>query len=170
VQAFSAGPGQGSQVVVRLPLIEKPTAPPLARAHSDPTALPAQRILVVDDNHDVAISLSILLKLSGNETYLAFDGVEAVEAAARYGPDVILMDIGMPMLNGYGAARRIREQPWGKGITLVALTGLGQDEDRQKSADAGFDAHLVKPVGYADLTAMLARFPRKESTLTAGHS
>jgi PAS domain S-box-containing protein len=170
VQAFSAGPGQGSQVVVRLPLIEKPGAPPLAPACSDPTALLAQRILVVDDNHDVANSLSILLELSGNETYLAFDGVEAVEAAARLRPDVILMDIGMPNLNGYGAARRIREQPWGKGITLVALTGLGQDEDRQKSADAGFDGHLVKPVGYADLTTMLARFPRRESTPPAGHS
>jgi len=162
VQAFSAGLGQGSQIVVRLPLIEKPAALPPAPATTEPAALPAQRILVVDDNHDAANALSMLLTLSGNETYLAFDGVEAVGAAAKLRPDVVLMDIGMPRLNGYGAARQIREQPWGTGITLVALTGLGQEEDRQKAAEAVFDGHLVKPVEYTALTTMLGRFSKRE--------
>ena len=159
VQAFSAGPEQGSQFVVRLPLIEKREAPPPALATSEPTALPIQRILVVDDNQDAAMALSMLLKLSGNDTHVAFDGMEAVEAAARLRPDVVLMDLGMPKLDGYGAARRIREQPWGKGMALVAVTGWGQIGDRQKTAAAGFDGHLVKPLDHAMLMAMLARFP-----------
>ena len=100
----------------------------------------ARRILVVDDNRDSAESLAMLLKLTGNETHIAHDGLEAVEAAARFRPDVILLDIGLPKMNGYEAARRIREQPWGKNMVLVALTGWGQEEDRQKSKDAGFDA------------------------------
>ena len=164
VKAFSAGLDQGTQIVVRLPLIEKTVAltpPPVVT--SEPTALPAQRILVVDDNHDVANILSILLQQAGNETQVAFDGMEAVETAATFRPDVVLMDIGMPKLNGYDAARQIRNQPWGKDITLLAVTGLGQDEDRKESAAAGFDGHLVKPVEYDALTAMLARFPKREA-------
>jgi signal transduction histidine kinase len=161
VQAFSGGLDRGSEFVVRLPLIEEPGGAALLPEPtvSEPAAMAARRILVVDDNHDAANSLSTLLQLSGNETHLAFDGVEAVEAAARLKPDVVLMDIGMPKLNGYGAARRIREQPWGKGMVLVAVTGWGQDEDRQKTADAGFDGHLVKPVQYAALTKLLSGFP-----------
>jgi signal transduction histidine kinase/ActR/RegA family two-component response regulator len=162
VQAFSAGLDKGSQLVVRLPLSEKTAALP-APTVSAPVAPSAQRILVVDDNEDAANILSMLLQLSGNETHVAFDGVEAVEAAEKLRPDVILMDIGMPKLNGYGAARQIREQPWGKAITLVAVTGLGRDEDRKESADAGFDGHLVKPVEYGALTAMLARLPNKHT-------
>jgi CheY-like chemotaxis protein len=162
VQAFSAGLDKGSQLVVRLPLSEKTAALP-APTVSAPVAPSAQRILVVDDNEDAANILSMLLQLSGNETHVAFDGVEAVEAAEKLRPDVILMDIGMPKLNGYGAARQIREQPWGKAITLVAVTGLGRDEDRKESADAGFDGHLVKPVEYGALTAMLARLPNKHA-------
>jgi signal transduction histidine kinase len=160
VQAFSDGVDRGSEFVVHLPaLIKKPASLSPEPTIVEPTPITARRILVVDDNHDAADSLSILLKLSGNETHLAFDGEEAVEAAARFRPDVVLMDIGMPKLNGYGAARQIREQPWGKGMVLVALTGWGQDEDRQKTADAGFDGHLVKPVEYAALTKVLASFP-----------
>ena len=163
VQAFSAGLDQGSQIVVRLPLIDKTMALTPLPVTSEPTALPAQRILVVDDNQDVANILSILLQQAGNETQVAFDGMEAVETAATFRPDVVLMDIGMPKLNGYDAARRIRKQPWGKDITLLAVTGLGQDEDRKESAAAGFDGHLVKPVEYDALTAMLARFPKREA-------
>ena len=160
VQAFSEGMHRGSEFVVRLPaLIKKPESLSPDPTVGQPTTITARRILVVDDNHDAADSLSILLKLSGNETHLAFDGEEAVEAAERFRPDVILLDIGMPKLNGYGAARKIREQLWGKGMVLVALTGLGQDEDRQKTADAGFDGHLVKPVEYAALTKLLSSFP-----------
>lgn len=160
VQAFSGGADRGSEFVVRLPaLIEKPESlspdPPVG----EPTPAPGRRILVVDDNHDAANALSILLTQSGNETHLAFDGEEAVAAAAKFRPEVILLDIGMPKLNGYDAARQIREQPWGKDMVLVALTGWGKDEDRRKTADAGFDGHLVKPVEYAALTQLLAGFP-----------
>ena len=119
----------------------------------------ARRILVVDDNRDAAESLAILLKLSGNETHTAHDGLEAVETAAQVRPDLILLDIGLPKMNGYEAARRIREQPWGKSMVLVALTGWGQDEDRQKSRDSGFDGHLVKPVNPVALTELLAGIP-----------
>ena len=163
VQAFSAGRDKGSQIVVRLPLIEKAAALAPIPTVSAPKAVTAQRILVVDDNQDAANILSMLLELSGNEAHVAFDGVEAVAAAAKLRPDVILMDIGMPKLNGYGAARQIREQPWGKNITLVAVTGLGRDEDRKESAAAGFDGHLVKPVEYGVLTAMLALLPNKHT-------
>ena len=104
----------------------------------------------------------MLLKLSGNETHTAHDGLEAVEAAAQVRPDLILLDIGLPKMNGYEAARRIREQPWGKSMALVALTGWGQDEDRQKSRDSGFDGHLVKPVKADLLTSLLAEFPSVE--------
>ena len=100
-----------------------------------------------------------MLDLTGYHTCTANDGLEAVKATATFRPDVVLMDIGLPKLNGYEAARQIREQPWGKNIVLVALTGWGQDEDRQKSKDAGFDDHMVKPVDYAALTKLLASLP-----------
>jgi CheY-like chemotaxis protein len=116
----------------------------------------ARRFLVADDNRDAADSLALLLQLAGGEVHTAYDGQEAVEAAARLRPDVILLDIGMPRLNGYDAARTIREQPWGKGVVLVALTGWGQEEDRRKSKEAGFDGHLVKPVDPQALEKLLA--------------
>ena len=159
VQASSEGPGRGSEFVVRLPgLIEESVAPPPNPAVDAP-AVAARRILVVDDNHDAAESMSMLLELMGNETRLAFDGMEAVDAAASFRPDVILMDIGLPKLNGYEAAAQIRREPWGKAMILVALTGWGQDEDRRKSVEAGFDVHLVKPVDFATLTKLLAGDP-----------
>ena len=98
----------------------------------------------------------MLLELTGNETHTAYDGLAAVEAAETFRPNVILLDIGLPKLNGYEAARKIREQPWGKSMVLVALTGWGQEDDRRKSREAGFDGHLVKPVDLADLTKLLA--------------
>ena len=93
----------------------------------------------------------MVLELTGHETHTAYDGLEAVEAAATFRPEVVLCDIGLPKLNGYQAARQIRDQPWGKTMVLVALTGWGQDEDRQKSSEAGFNGHLVKPVDHAAL-------------------
>jgi two-component system, chemotaxis family, CheB/CheR fusion protein len=117
---------------------------------------------VVDDNRDAAESLAQLLQLSGQETYLAHDGLEAVEAAATFRPDVVLLDIGLPKLNGYDAGRRMRETAWGKDMVMVALTGWGQDEDRQKSAGAGFDAHLVKPVDPETLMTLLADVPPRD--------
>jgi two-component system CheB/CheR fusion protein len=156
VEAYSDGQGLGSEFVVRLPmLIEKPqTKTPEPTAEQTPAA--AHRILIVDDNRDAATSLAMLLKMTGNETQTAHDGLAAVETAATFRPDVVLLDIGLPKLNGHDACRRIREQPWGKNMVLVALTGWGQDEDRRQSKDAGFDHHMVKPVDFADLMSLLA--------------
>jgi CheY-like chemotaxis protein len=111
---------------------------------------------VVDDNRDAAISLARVLKLLGNEIRTAHDGLEAVKLAEEFRPEIILMDVGMPTLNGYEATRRIRERPWGRAVTIVALTGWGQDGDRARSQDAGCDGHLVKPVSLDDLEALLA--------------
>jgi CheY-like chemotaxis protein len=172
VEAYSAGVGQGSEFVVHLPLgdewrvasdaKEEAGGDPLATHHSPLTTKTKRRILVVDDNPDSAESLAMLLKISGNETHMAHDGLEAVEAAERFRPDVVLLDIGLPQLNGYDAARRIREQPWGKTMVLIALTGWGQEEDRRRSKDAGFDAHLVKPVDYGALMELLATLPAEQ--------
>jgi CheY-like chemotaxis protein len=115
-----------------------------------------RRILIVDDNRDAAESLAMLLTLSGHEVHTAYDGHEAVEAAAKFELDLILLDIGLPRLNGYEAARRIRAQQRDKGLVLVALTGWGQEEDRRRSKEVGFDAHLVKPVDHDVLTKLLA--------------
>jgi PAS domain S-box-containing protein len=156
VDAYSAGVGHGSEFVVRLPITaEAPTPQPV----DERTTTAAHRILVVDDSRDAAESLAMLLDLTGNETHTAHDGLEAVETAARVRPDLVLLDIGLPKINGYEAARRIREQPWGKSMVLVALTGWGQDEDRQKSREAGFDGHMVKPIDPAALNKLLAEFP-----------
>lgn len=116
----------------------------------------SRKILIVDDNRDAASSLAMLLELSGNKTESAFDGLSAIETAARFQPDVILLDIGLPGINGYEVARRMRAEPWGKKLKLVAVTGWGQAEDRERSREAGFDAHLVKPIDHAALMKLLA--------------
>jgi CheY-like chemotaxis protein len=156
VSAFSEGRGQGSEFVVRLPIFieqPKPLPEPIV---SELTPTTARRILVVDDNEDSAMSLAMLFKINGDETRMAHDGLEAVERAETFRPDVVLLDIGLPKLNGYEVARRIREQPWGQKMALVALTGWGQKDDREKSKDAGFNAHMVKPVKHAALLKLLA--------------
>ena len=114
------------------------------------------KILVVDDNRDAATSLAMMLKLMGNDTRTAHDGLEALDIAAVYHPDLILLDIGMPRLNGYETAKRIREQAWGQSVRLVALTGWGQDNDRRKSEEVGFDSHMVKPIAPESLKQLLA--------------
>ena len=157
VEVHSAGVGQGSEFVVRLPIAaEAPQSLPPEPTAGEPLAGPGRRILVVDDNRDSAESLAMLLALTGNETRTAYDGLEAVEAAATFRPEVVLLDIGLPKSNGYQAARKIRGRPWGKSIVLIALTGWGQPEDRQKSKEAGFDGHLVKPVDHAAILRLLA--------------
>ena len=157
VEAHSAGVGQGSEFVVRLPTTRERPEPPMPEPTvSERRSTPARRFLVVDDNQDAATSLAMLLEQNGNETHIAYDGLEAVEAAAKFRPDMVLLDIGLPKLNGYEAARRIREQPWGKSMVLVALTGWNQDQTQQKSTDAGFNHHLVKPVSIATLMKLLA--------------
>jgi len=158
VEACSSGPGRGSEFLVRLPLLrDPPPTAPREQSGVKPQTVVARRILVVDDNRDSANSLAMLLKLLGHTVDTAHDGLEAVERAATFRADVILLDIGMPRLNGYEAARRIRQQRQ-KGLKLVALTGWGQEEDRQRSEEAGFDAHLVKPVDFAALTKLLAEW------------
>lgn len=156
LEVHSAGAGQGSEFVVRLPIIVETRKPPPEPTVSEPTTTTARRILVVDDNRVSADSLARLLHLTGNETHTAYDGLKAVEAAATFRPDVVLLDIGLPKLNGYEAARKIREEPWGKKMVLVALTGWGQDKDRQKSREAGFNGHMVKPIDHAELMKLLA--------------
>jgi PAS domain S-box-containing protein len=166
VQARSAGAGQGSEFVVRLPVvIDRPEPLPPEGPAEERRAADKRRILVVDDNRDSAESLALLLRLTGHEADLAYDGQEAVEVAAQRRPDVILLDIGLPRLNGYDVCRRIREQPWGKGVVILALTGWGQEEDRRKSGEAGFNGHLVKPVEHAALVKALAE-PRQTPAAT----
>jgi PAS domain S-box-containing protein len=163
VEARSAGRGKGSEFLVRLPVADQP-APDL-REPEETRAGPSGglRILVADDNVDSAKSLAILLEIMGNEVHTAHDGCEAVDTATTFHPDLALLDIGMPRLNGYEACRRIREQPWGKTTVMVALTGWGQIEDVRRSEQAGFDHHLVKPVEPGALEKLLASLQSRAS-------
>jgi CheY-like chemotaxis protein len=134
--------------VVFLPILaDEPSTlipPPKTSNQSDGTA--PKRILVTDDNQDAAKSLSMLLRLNGHEVETVFDGESAVAKAETYRPDIMLLDIGLPDMNGYDVCRTIRQTPWGKSIRMVALTGWGQEQDRRNAREAGFDDHLVKPV------------------------
>jgi CheY-like chemotaxis protein len=118
------------------------------------------RILVVDDNHDSALSLAMMLSIMGHETRTAHDGESAVSTAESFLPDVVLLDIGLPLLNGYEVAQRIREQSWGASMFLIAVTGWGQEEDRQRSSEVGLNVHMVKPVEPAALEKLLAELPQ----------
>jgi len=120
-----------------------------------------RRMLVVDDLKDSADSLAMLLRMLGHEVQTAYDGEEAIAAAERFRPEVVLLDIGMPRLNGLDACRHIRERPWGQAVFMVALTGWGQDDDRRRTSQAGFDAHIVKPVDPQVLMKLVATPPRK---------
>lgn len=156
VSAASDGPGAGCTFTVRLPV---PAMQPRASASVEDGRLgagPRRRILVVDDNLDSAASMTMMLELRGGEVRTAHDGFDAIVAAEQFRPDVILMDVGMPRMSGLEATRKIREQPWGRNIMIIALTGWGQVGDREQSRQAGCDGHLVKPVLLADLEALLA--------------
>ncbi|HVG10181.1 MAG TPA: ATP-binding protein [Thermoanaerobaculia bacterium] len=162
VEARSEGPGRGSEFLVCLSV-----NPPARAAHAAPNdrrqaAPPRHRILVVDDNRDAADSLALLLTLQGSEVRTAYDGLEAIDAAAAFDPDVVLSDLGMPRMNGYEAARKIRERCSGR-VVLVAMTGWGQEEDKRRSSAAGFDYHLVKPVALDDLEQLLASLEAPDS-------
>lgn len=152
----SDGPGQGSAFTVRLPVVESTQPAAAVQGEHGVAATGQRRILVVEDNEDSAMSLGMMLALMGHEIHTAHDGLAAVAAAQQFRPDLILLDIGLPKLNGYDACFRIRQQPWASGMAIVALTGWGQDEDRRRSKEAGFDQHLVKPVQPADLEKLLA--------------
>jgi CheY-like chemotaxis protein len=155
VEAYSAGINQGSEFVVRLPVLSKACQPEPPPSRIVPAVNGGSRVLVVDDNRDSAESLAMLLQLNGYEVRMAHDGLEAVAAAASFHPEIILMDIGMPGLNGYDTATRIRQQPRGSDILLIALTGWGQAEDRRRTREAGFNAHLLKPVEEETLMRVL---------------
>ena len=162
VEAFSPGLGRGSEFVVRLPLSAAATAGSVGPDNGEAASLTRRRVLVADDNRDAADSLALMLTMMGGEVHATYDGLTAVEAAAAFRPDVIVLDVGMPGLDGYEAARCIREQAWGKDVVLVALTGWGQEEDRRRSEEAGFDHHLAKPVEPDALKRLLAdRNPSK---------
>jgi signal transduction histidine kinase len=162
IEARSEGPGKGSEFRIRLPLHGSADAgrgQEQEDAGKDFRRAAPRRILVADDNLDTRESLALLLSLEGHSVYTASDGQQTLERAEEYRPDVALLDIGMPGMDGYEVARRIRARPWGGRITLVALTGWGQDADRIRSHDAGFDSHLVKPVDLDKVINVLARTP-----------
>ena len=157
IEARSDGEGRGSEFVVRLPVVMSDAGPARPNGQTSETVPPVRRrILVVDDNVDAADSLGQLLEMLGNEVRTANDGEAGIAVAAQFRPDMVLMDIAMPKLNGYEAARRMREHPWCQGMVLVALTGWGQENDRKRSADAGFDHHLIKPVEIGALTKLMS--------------
>jgi CheY-like chemotaxis protein len=156
VEARSGGPGRGSEFVVNLPRASTGRDAGLARVPGRPaTALAPRRVLVVDDNRDAAESLGMLLGLLGAEVQVAFDGPQALAAFDAHEPQVVLLDIGMPEMDGFEVARRIRRRLTGRDVALIALTGWGQEKDRQRSRSAGFDHHLIKPVEVEVLQALL---------------
>jgi len=163
IEAHSAGIGLGSEFVVRLPRAGE--APALTETVAEPEKVAALgaagvRLLVIDDNVDAATSLSYVLKLAGYQTTVAHDGSQALELAETMRPSIVLLDIGLPGMSGYEVARRLRAAPWGRGLQLIAITGWGQESDRAKSLEAGFDAHLTKPVDPEVLLQHIARAAR----------
>jgi len=156
VEARSDGPDRGSEFIVRLPIVLGLLREPSESNGQSVASRAKRRILVVDDNENAAQMLGMLLKALGNDVRTVFDGLAALETAAHFRPDVVLLDIGMPKLDGYETARRIRQEPWGKYMVLAALTGWGQEEDKRRTREAGFDHHFVKPVEPAILQRFLA--------------
>jgi CheY-like chemotaxis protein len=160
VTAMSEGLGHGSEFVVRLPAspeteLSSGPAEPAGVRHIPPT--PQRRVLIVDDNVDSAVSLAMLLQLHRHEVNVAYDGREALEAVRRHQPEIVFIDIGLPGMDGYEVTRRLHEEQGREKLILVALTGYGQEEARRKSQEAGFDAHMVKPVDLGELQTFLTR-------------
>lgn len=160
VTANSLGVGQGSEFVIRLPLSRSAQSTRGSASASAIPILPRQRVLVVDDNQDAATSLGLLLKLLGAEVKVVHDGPAALAELPSYLPAVVLLDIGMPGMDGYEVARRVRQQPAGRDVLLIALTGWGQEDDRRRTAEAGFDHHLLKPADMASLKTLITSLPR----------
>jgi CheY-like chemotaxis protein len=159
IEARSSGPAMGSDFIVRLPIVDLPSVPQGQGPEVIPDksqAGPRRRILVVDDNADTANSMAMVLRRMGHDILTAHDGLEAVHAAATFRPEVILLDIGLPKMNGYDVAKQIRQQPWDKKVAIIAVSGWGQEEDKRRALEAGFDHHLTKPVEPAALGRLLA--------------
>ncbi|HKB40632.1 MAG TPA: ATP-binding protein, partial [Gemmataceae bacterium] len=164
VEAHSAGPGRGSEFVLRLPLLSQEADAAKRNGQGGAVARgrsAARRILVVDDNKDAADSLAMLLGVLGNDVRTAGDGWRAVEVAGEYRPDLVFLDIGLPGMDGYAVARRLRALPALGGAVLVAVTGYGSLGDRQRSEEAGFYGHMVKPVEFAALEELLTALPTR---------
>ena len=165
VEGRSAGLGKGSEFILRVPALaasaKSASSNPVSAGGAAPSS--ARRVLVVDDNQDGAESLAMFLQIGGHEVHTAYDGEEAVAAAETFRPEVVLLDIGMPKLNGYEACRRIRNSAWGRDMVLIAQTGWGQEEDKRRTKEAGFDDHLVKPVDPIALMKMVTEATRREA-------
>ena len=152
ISAQSAGPGKGSRFVACLP---RASAPKPAAAAGKEAKGPARRLLLVDDNVDAASTQAALLRILGHEVEVAYNGEAALEKAREFRPEIVLLDLGMPGMDGFEVARRLRASKEGRRVKLVAQTGWGQEEDRRRTREAGFDAHLAKPVDIASLQRLL---------------
>jgi CheY-like chemotaxis protein len=158
--AVTSALGEGSEFVVRLPVVSAPQPLPLPSptAKAEPTG-PLLRVLVVDDNVDTVTTLAMLVQEAGHEVRTAFDGSAVLEAALDYRPNVVLLDIGLPGLNGFEVAKQLRQQPVLQDAVLIAMTGYGREVDQRRSREAGFDHHLVKPGDFAKVLRILATVP-----------
>jgi CheY-like chemotaxis protein len=157
--------GQLINAIGQIMLADNPMADSNPTTTAAVTTTPKRfRILVVDDNHDSALSMAMMLSIMGHETRTAHDGESAVTTAESFLPEVVLLDIGLPKLNGYEVAQRIREEPWGASMFLIAVTGWGQDEDRERSSEVGLNLHMVKPVEPSALEKLLAGLPGNGSS------
>ncbi|MCA1853303.1 MAG: response regulator [Beggiatoa sp.] len=162
IEAHSDGVGHGSEFFVRLPCRNERVDVKGATASADDaikTPVIRRRVLVVDDNEDSAETLALALQLEGYDVETAHGGQQALELAERFLPEMVLLDIGMPGIDGYEVARSIRAQPWGADMLLVAQTGWGQEEDRRRTREAGFDAHMTKPLDHSRLMSLMAQWP-----------
>ena len=160
VEARSGGPGLGSEFTIYLPLPAAELASPPGEKVAEATRPNAPRkVLVADDNRDAADTISAILRLAGHTVFVAHGGQQALDLAATWRPEFAVLDVGMPDLSGYEVARHLRNQPWGKTVTLIALTGYGQESDRQRAYEAGFAWHMTKPISIDELEAVLAKGP-----------
>jgi two-component system CheB/CheR fusion protein len=165
VSAFSAGAGKGSEFVVRLPLSDVRTGPSVTDGQLPEApngVLSPRRVLVVDDNEDSAETLAQLLKITGHDVRTAYDGPAALVAAHAFHPDIVLLDIGLPYMDGYEVARQLRATSELAPMRIVALTGYGQEEDRRRAVEAGFDAHLVKPADPDELQHVIGQVEKAD--------
>ena len=160
VTVQSAGTNKGSEFIVRLPLPATALASPVPVDAPGADAVRAKRrVMIVDDREDAARMLGLVVAQAGHKVQLAFSGEEALALGATFRPEVVLLDLGMPKMDGYEVARRLRRRAWGKKLMLVAVSGWGQDEDQRRTREAGFDRHLVKPVDLDALGELLAAGP-----------
>jgi len=156
IEVTSAGEGRGSEFSVHLPLCASPESGALEPDRAGSAYRPERRrVLLADDNVDGAESLRLNLEIQGHDVRVAFDGAAALEMADDFRPEIMVLDLGMPKLDGLEVCRRVRAREWGDDVTIIALTGWGQEQDRRRTLEAGFDHHLVKPVGPEALRAVL---------------